>query len=163
MTGGWIGRVAGTPAFAEALRELNRVRRRASGPSERAAVDAAADALLDRPSERLAVYGSLAPGEVNDHVLAPLDGRWEEGVVRGEVHRTGWGADHGFPGLEWRPDAEPVAVRVFVSADLPEHWDRIDAFEGPDYDRVLVPVEGLPEGKRVCNIYAVAGSTGGGG
>lgn len=160
MTEGWISRVAGAGGFTDALRELNRVRRNASDPVERAGVDAAADALLDGPSGRLAVYGSLAPGEVNAHVLSPLDGRWEDGFVRGTVHGSGWGADHGFPGLVWKPSGDRVGVRVFVSGELPEHWARLDAFEGPDYERALVPVEGLPEGTRICNVYVVAASKG---
>jgi gamma-glutamylcyclotransferase (GGCT)/AIG2-like uncharacterized protein YtfP len=109
------------------------------------------------PAHRLAVYGSLAPGEANADQLAGLEGEWlEGGRVRGRLHRAGWGAAHGFPGLEWDPGGGPVPVKVFVSADLPAHWARLDAFEGSDYRRIVVPVEGLPGGTRPCNIYVIA-------
>lgn len=158
MADRWLDAVADAPGFTLALAALGRARLEAPDPARRAGIDAAADALLGRPSVRLAVYGSLAPGEVNEGVLAPLEGRWEKGIVRGELHREGWGAAHGFPGLVWSPAAEPVEMRVFRSGDLPDHWERIDAFEGEAYDRILVPVAGLAGGLRVCNIYVIAGS-----
>lgn len=116
--------------------------------------------LGEAPEHRLAVYGSLAPGRVNAWVLEPLDGRWiSGGRVRGHLHREGWGAAHGFPGLEADPEGEPVPVEVFVSRELPAHWDRLDAFEGSDYRRTVVPVEGLPGGPLPCHIYVIAGGT----
>ncbi len=119
--------------------------------------EADAGRMVKGPEHRLAVYGSLAPGEVNARLLQPLEGEWlEGGHVRGHLHGTGWGAAHGFPGLEWDPEGEPVPVQVFASEDLPAHWARLDAFEGPDYRRIVVPVEGLPGGSRRCNIYVIA-------
>lgn len=167
----------------EALRVLNRARLRRVGGSgggrflrEAAelleispagsveALQEAVDRFLDRPSRRLAVYGSLAPGEVNAGVLAPLSGTWRRGSVRGTLRRRGWGAAHGFPGLEWDPEGEPVSVRLFVSPELPGHWPRLDAFEGDDYLRSLVPVRlGSPhtdgEGTVVANAYLVRPGT----
>jgi gamma-glutamylcyclotransferase (GGCT)/AIG2-like uncharacterized protein YtfP len=104
-------------------------------------------------SRRLAIYGSLAPGEVNHHHLASLRGAWERGTVRGRRHERGWGAGKGFPGLELDPGGEEVPVQLFVSDDLPGAWARLDAFEGDDYRRVLVAVhrEGAPIA--VANIY----------
>lgn len=108
-----------------------------------------------RPSESLAAYGSLAPGKINHHVVAALDGIWRDGWVHGDLHPEGWGAEHGFPGLRWRPDGPRVAVRVLTSSDLPVAWSRLDAFEGPDYVRILVPVDDQ-EGRllTVANLYA---------
>ncbi len=105
-------------------------------------------------SKRLAVYGTLAPGECNYWVLAGLEGTWTAGTVRGDLRPAGWAEAHGFPGLLWNPAGERVAVKVFESADLPLHWERIDAFEGPDYPRVLIPVERDGE-LVVANIYAL--------
>jgi hypothetical protein len=54
-----------------------------------------------------------------------------------------------------------VAVQVLASARLPEGWARLDAFEGLDYRRILVPVF-VPDatGERrlytVANLYAVS-------
>lgn len=115
------------------------------------------------PEHRLAVYGSLAPGRPNAWVLEPLDGRWiEGGYVRGRLRREGWGAAHGFPGLEPDPSGDRVPVRVFVSSELPDHWSRLDAFEGADYRRIVVPVEGLPGGPLPCHLYVIAGRRGAG-
>jgi hypothetical protein len=46
------------------------------------------DLLLERPSHRLAVYGTLAPGEPNEAVLADIHGEWTDGTVRGEITRN---------------------------------------------------------------------------
>lgn len=109
------------------------------------------------PEHRLAVYGSLVPGRPNAWVLEPLQGRWiPGGHVRGRLHRQGWGAAHGFPGLEPDPTGDPVRVHVFVSLELPDHWERLDAFEGADYRRIVVSVEGLPAGPLPCHIYVIA-------
>ena len=45
-------------------------------------------------------------------------------------------------------------MQVFVSPDLPAHWDRLDAFEGADYRRVLIEVA-TPDGPLEAYIYAV--------
>ncbi|OYU15140.1 MAG: gamma-glutamylcyclotransferase [Alphaproteobacteria bacterium PA4] len=90
---------------------------------------------------RLAVYGTLAPGRSNHHQLAGLTGSWQPGHVRGHFQPTGWGAAQGYPALTLDAAADPVPVLLFTSADLPEHWPRLDAFEGADYRRVIVSID----------------------
>src|SRR5689334_12542703 len=85
---------------------------------------------------RLISYGSLAPGQVNHHQLAGLNGRWQRATVRGTLIDGGWGAGLGFPGLILDPSSPDVEAHLFESADLPAHWARLDAFEGPGYRRV---------------------------
>ncbi len=104
-------------------------------------------------SRRVAIYGSLAPGEANHHQIADLRGTWERGSVRGRKLDRGWGAGVGFPGLELSPEVGEVPVMLFVSDDLPGAWARLDAFEGSDYCRVLTPVrrEGVVVG--VATVY----------
>ena len=46
---------------------------------------------------RLATYGTLAPGRVNNHHLADLGGFWRQGTVTGRLVEAGWGAKLGFP------------------------------------------------------------------
>jgi hypothetical protein len=46
-----------------------------------------------------------------------------------------------------------VKVHLFVSAHLPEHWERLDEFEGEDYRRCLIPVYGEQGIIAVANIY----------
>ncbi len=94
---------------------------------------------------RLATYGTLGPGRPNDHQLSGLEGRWSIGSVRGDLFEGGWGAAQGFPGLILSPTGAPVTVDIFTSDDLPDHWSRLDAFEGPEYRRVATKVS-TPDG-----------------
>jgi gamma-glutamylcyclotransferase (GGCT)/AIG2-like uncharacterized protein YtfP len=113
--------------------------------------------LLDGDSSadtRLAVYGSLAPGQVNHHQLAALKGRWLRGTVQGRRVDAGWGTTIGFPGLVLDPSGPAVDVLLFESADFPDHWVRLDEFEGPGYRRVITEVR-TPEGTVSANIYVV--------
>ncbi len=104
---------------------------------------------------RLAVYGTLAPGRENHHQLQGLAGSWRAGIVRGTRIATGWGATKGYPALILAANGAPVAVQIFESADLPNHWARLDDFEGPDYRRVVTDVE-TPDGVVTAWIYAAA-------
>ena len=105
--------------------------------------------------DRLAVYGTLAPGRSNHHEVAMLRGPWVHGTVRGYLHESGWGAALGFPGLVLDASGPEVAVQVLESADLPAHWDRLDAFEGPGYRRVLVAVQ-IDAGVSDAWLYALS-------
>src|SRR3712207_1200331 len=52
------------------------------------------DALF-RTSHTLAVYGTLAPGQPNHHIVAPLGGEWTDGLIEGDLLPMGWGAEIG--------------------------------------------------------------------
>ncbi|WP_191841387.1 gamma-glutamylcyclotransferase family protein [Catellatospora chokoriensis] len=106
------------------------------------------------PTRRLATYGSLAPGKPNHHQLNDLAGRWFPGHVHGRLIEQGWGSALGFPGLAVDPDGERVGVEVFESGDLPEHWPRLDEFEGPQYERVVAEVH-TPHGPVEACIYVL--------
>ena len=90
--------------------------------------------------QRLAVYGSLAPGEANAHILEPLSGSWCAGTVRGTLHAAGWAAELGYRAIRLDPVAPEVPVRLFTSPDLPALWEELDAFEGEEYEREPTPV-----------------------
>lgn len=104
---------------------------------------------------RLATYGTLAPGRVNHHHLADLAGSWTIGTIRGRLIETGWGAALGYPALVLDGAGEAIEVHLFTSADLPAHWDRLDAFEGAEYRRGEVLVE-TAEGRVAAWIYMAA-------
>lgn len=104
---------------------------------------------------RLAIYGSLAPGQINHDQIAGLSGIWAEGQVRGNVAIKAHGADAGYPALTLDPAAPAVAVLVFTSDDLPTHWDRLDAFEGAGYRRVAAEVE-TASGPVAAQVYVAA-------
>ncbi len=110
--------------------------------------------LLAEPQNKLAIYGTLAPGEVNHSRIADIRGCWAKGFVHGDLLSTGWGAEHGFPAMAWRPDGPRVPVKLFVSADLDRHWRRLDEFEGDGYRRILVPVDNDSGIVAIANIYA---------
>jgi gamma-glutamylcyclotransferase (GGCT)/AIG2-like uncharacterized protein YtfP len=130
---------------------LANVARRAGSPSP-ASIDA--ERSLESRfgcSRRLAIYGSLAPGESNHHHIADLRGTWEDASVRGRKIDRGWGAKTGYPGLELSSGGDEVPVMLFLSDDLPAAWARLDAFEGRDYCRV-----GGEDGRRGERLRAAA-------
>ena len=109
----------------------------------------------------LAVYGTLAPGQPNHHVVAPLGGEWTDGVVEGELLPVGWGAALGYKAFRPVEGGATVAVKVLTSPLLAADWPRLDEFEGPGYRRILVPVfrPGAVHDRRpftVANLYAAA-------
>jgi gamma-glutamylcyclotransferase (GGCT)/AIG2-like uncharacterized protein YtfP len=110
------------------------------------------------PEMRLATYGTLAPGRQNHSQLSALPGRWFAGHVRGSLVEAGWGAKLGYPGLILDPRGASIEVFVFESGELPHHWDRLDAFEGPGYRRIAVDVS-TAEGVMPASIYVLANRT----
>ena len=107
------------------------------------------------PDTRLAIYGTLARGRVNHHQIAALAGTWQRGTVRGELFSSGWGAAIGFPGLILDPVGPLVDVDLFESLELPDHWARLDEFEGSGYRRAMTTVN-TREGERSAWIYVLA-------
>jgi gamma-glutamylcyclotransferase (GGCT)/AIG2-like uncharacterized protein YtfP len=110
------------------------------------------------PEMRLATYGTLAPGRQNHGQLSDLPGRWLVGHVRGSLVEAGWGANFGYPGMIVEPDGAPIEVFVFESRALVDHWQRLDAFEGPGYRRIAVDVS-TDEGVLRASIYVLVDST----
>ena len=107
----------------------------------------------------LFVYGSLAPGRDNAHVLADIPGRWQPATVHGSLHAQGWGAALGYPGLVLDSHGEEVRGLVFTSDELPAHWERLDAFEGDGYIRVITSAR-LADGSEVkAHVYCLASSS----
>lgn len=94
--------------------------------------------------DRLAVYGTLVPGGANAHVLAGVTGQWTTGTVAATRHDDGW---HGYPGLVLDGTGE-VGVHVLEAPGLRDHLERLDAFEGPGYRRVITTVR-LTDGRAV--------------
>lgn len=105
------------------------------------------DLLLDRPSHRLATYGTLKPGEANASMLEDISGEWGEGIATGVIRQQ-----NGFPAFRGLLTGDPVAVKILTSPQLPQHYEQLDQFEGNGYCRVLVPVQ-FESGPKICNIY----------
>ena len=92
-------------------------------------------------THRLFVYGTLAPGRPNEHVLADVPGEWEPATVTGTLLPEGWGAAEGYPGIVLDAHGAEVAGLLFSSEKLAENWARLDEFEGDGYERVLTTVK----------------------
>jgi len=138
------------------LDRLNALRRERAESTERHTLEADVETRY-HAAIRLAVYGTLAPGQPNHHVISGLAGRWLEGTVRGTLHAAGWGASAGYPALRIDPNGAAVPVHLLVSDDLPANWRRLDDFEGPGYRRILVPVHADGgELMAVANLYEAA-------
>jgi len=110
-------------------------------------------ASAEGSENRLAVYGSLAPGKKNHWMLEGVPGTWSPGTVRGSLHPYGWGATEGYPAMTYDEAGAEIQVQVFESALLPQHWQRIDEFEGVQYVRTLVPIAMADGRNLLCNIY----------
>src|ERR671911_1425157 len=133
-----------------------------AGGSDPRCAERRLDALF-RTSHTLAVYGTLAPGQPNHHVVAPLGGEWTDGLIEGDLLPVGWGAALGYPGFRPRVGGEAVAVQVLIASSMATAWPTLDRFEGPEYQRILVPVFSTEPGPgqagerrlhTVANLYA---------
>jgi gamma-glutamylcyclotransferase (GGCT)/AIG2-like uncharacterized protein YtfP len=101
--------------------------------------------------QRLFVYGTLAPGRPNEHVLSAVPGTWQQATVRGHLIQEGWGADQGYPGIVVNESAGSVPGFLLTSDALHSEWNRLDAFEGAEYERVLAKVQ--LDGGHVVEAY----------
>ncbi len=103
----------------------------------------------------LFVYGTLAPGEENAHIMDGMKGEWRKAYVRGTYHNKGWGTDKGHPGLIPDENGDVIDGLVFISNDLPANWPRLDKFEGTDYKRIPIKAT-MQDGKTLdAQIYSV--------
>ncbi|GAA4536211.1 gamma-glutamylcyclotransferase family protein [Pseudonocardia xishanensis] len=92
--------------------------------------------------DRLFVYGTLQPGERAWHLLEPLVSAVAPARARGSLLDTGLG----FPAL--LPGADPVPGHVVTLRDPAATFPALDEYEGPEYTRRRIPVEG-----RACWTY----------
>ncbi|WP_144791813.1 gamma-glutamylcyclotransferase [Kocuria palustris] len=105
--------------------------------------------------QRVFIYGTLAPGQPNEHVMEPMGGTWQRGIVRGRLLDRGWGAATGHPGIELDEAGEPVKGWLLTSPRLARSWQEMDDFEGDEYLRTEARVE-LDDGTETTAwIYAL--------
>lgn len=72
-----------------------------------------------------------------DHLLDSIGGRWEKATIKGEFMETGSIQGFPYPGVRLSDDGDEIEGYLFVSGNLSNHWDRIDAYEGIHYERVV--------------------------
>ena len=94
---------------------------------------------------------------------SPPKGARTDGLVEGDLLPEGWGAALGYPGFRPRVGGAAVAVQVLTTPSLATTWLTLDRFEGPEYQRTLVPVFSTEPGPgqvgerrlyTVANLYA---------
>jgi len=110
-----------------------------------------------KPENILIVYGTLAPGRTNYHVIEHIKGEWQQGIVRGKLVKEGWGADLGYYAFRHVNITEQEEIKAFIfsSEELISNWEVLDEFEGSGYRRVLTKYE-LDNGEiGVGYVYAV--------
>jgi len=110
-------------------------------------------------AQRLFVYGTLAPGRPNEHILADLAGEWEPASITGRLLEEGWGAAVGYPGIVLDEHGTEVEGLLFSSENLAEHWTRLDEFEGPGYERVATTVKRRDGTTIEAYTYAIRGDS----
>ena len=103
--------------------------------------------------ERLFVYGTLGPGQPNEHLLTSIGGSWEPAAVTGTLRR--WGAALGYPGIELDERGDRVEGFIFSSDNLSSHWSALDDFEGEAYERVLTKVKRKDVDTVEAYVYAL--------
>jgi gamma-glutamylcyclotransferase (GGCT)/AIG2-like uncharacterized protein YtfP len=103
--------------------------------------------LLDRPDERLVIYGTLAPGKSNHNVIADLRGEYRDCAVHGRISEV-----DGFPHFTWARSDASLGALLFSSKQLPGMWGALDRFEGDGYKRRLIPAT-IDSGLSIASIY----------
>ena len=103
--------------------------------------------LLDRPDERLVIYGTLAPGQPNHNVIEDLRGVYGDCSVHGRIKEV-----DGLPYFTWAPSAAARRAVLFSSRQLPDAWVDLDLFEGDGYKRRLIPAT-VGDQVAVASIY----------
>lgn len=109
------------------------------------------------PERSFIVYGTLAPDAPNHSVVKHIKGKWQPGIVKGNLENKGWGADLGYYGFMHTSIKEQKEIKVVVlfSDELIANWKMLDDFEGSGYKRILAKYE-LTNGRiGVGNIYAI--------
>jgi gamma-glutamylcyclotransferase (GGCT)/AIG2-like uncharacterized protein YtfP len=104
--------------------------------------------LYNFPSTRLAAYGTLKPGEINNSILDKYQGKWYPGSVNGYIEYL-----DGLPYFKWNLAASAIEVMVFESKK--NFMAEIDRFEGNNYKRILIPIK-VGDKLIVGNIYEMA-------
>lgn len=104
--------------------------------------------------ERLFVYGTLAPGEKNFHLVENVDGHWQSATCFGRIFTQTQGAHVGLPCFEPTNDGERVEGKILSSTELVHYWSMLDEFEGELYQRRIIPIKTDHGEELVAYVYA---------
>jgi gamma-glutamylcyclotransferase (GGCT)/AIG2-like uncharacterized protein YtfP len=101
--------------------------------------------------DRLFVYGSLRTGQTARGLVEPYVREWSPATVRGSMYAF----SSGYPGVVLEATGGIVMGELLWLRDLTAALPVLDAWEGDDYDRVLVQVDHLA-GTTWSWIYVLA-------
>lgn len=107
------------------------------------------DFILERPSQKLAVYGTLRPGQPNYGILREINGSWKPVRLTGVLDETV------LPTFSFSTRGSAVEAELLISVELTEHWSRLDGFEGSGYTRQL-GLAWREDSPIVANVYVAA-------
>lgn len=95
------------------------------------------------PENVFIIYGTLAPGKPNHHLIKDIAGTWHKAEVKGKLEKDGWGADLGYNGFRHSTgaDQQVIPAVVLIAEDMHANWKRLDEFEGEGYQRLLARFE----------------------
>lgn len=108
--------------------------------------------------ERLFVYGTLRPGESNQHYLAAIPGKWLNASIRGIHFPQGYGATDGYPVLVPTHQGPPIPGLILEASFTQDHWQMLDDFETEAYERILSTVE-TEEGRQLNAFVYILNQT----
>lgn len=105
-------------------------------------------------TQRLFVYGAMAPGRPHAHVLATVPGTWELAAVRGKLLPQGRSDANGGTAIVIDEGGPEVHGMLFTSDVLAEHWERLDRIKGDGLERVLTSVKRQSGATAPAYVYA---------
>lgn len=108
------------------------------------------DILLEEPSKKLLIYGTLKFGQPNSTLLDHLRSGNETAYIWGFVEHED---KLPFYTFTISSPMNKIDVELIINNSLPKYIDKLDRFEGDKYDRLLVPYE-YNNNILVGNIYA---------
>ncbi|WP_286927617.1 gamma-glutamylcyclotransferase family protein [Flavobacterium sp. UBA4197] len=111
-----------------------------------------------KPENYLIIYGTLAPGKPNHHIMEHIRGEWQQATVKGKLENKGWGAEMGYYGFRHADAGEQNEIEAYVlfSDELVANRKYLDDFEGSGYKRILASYKKSNGETGVGYIYAIA-------
>ena len=107
--------------------------------------------------DRLFVYGTLAPGAENYHLIEGAGGTWEAASCFGQVFTQTRGAHIGLPCFVPTHDGDRIDGQLLTSNNLSDYWTMLDQFEGELYERRFIPVKTEQGQELQAYVYASVG------
>jgi len=105
--------------------------------------------------ERLFVYGTLRPGESNEHYLSAIAGRWMDASIKGIHFPEGYGATVGYPVIVPSQHGPAISGLVLEAEFSLAQWQMLDDFETEAYERVIQPVTTLEGAQIDAFVYVL--------